>query len=150
MSVLRCDGSFRVSFHDRFTEPSEGSTASHWLNWSLATPAGSSLTRSGALQVAPSLAERDTNTSVPLEGVWSIQEQYSVPRLGPVLVSAAQAGETRARRGAMAGMATSNATSVGAIVCVGPKLLPPSGGLASTIALFWSSVQATGTVPSRP
>src|SRR5258708_924815 len=42
MSVLRCDGSFRVSFHDRFTEPSEGSTASHWLNWSLATPAGSS------------------------------------------------------------------------------------------------------------
>src|SRR6266436_10160326 len=110
MSVLRCAGSLRVSFHDRFTEPSEGSTASHWLNWSLATPAGSSLTRSGALQVAPPSVERATKMSVPLEGVWSIQEQYSVPRLGPVLVSAPHAGYTRAPRLAWAGMATAKAT----------------------------------------
>src|SRR5258708_39166585 len=112
MAVLRCDGSFRVSFHDRFTEPSEGSTASHWVNWSLATPAGSALTRRGALQVAPSLAERDTNTSVPLEGVWSIQAQYSVPRLGPGLVSAAQAGPAQGRRIGQAGTAEYNAPPV--------------------------------------
>src|SRR5260370_39331881 len=114
MSVLRCDGSFRVSFHDRFTEPSEGSPASHWLNWSLATSAGASLTRSGALQVAPSLAERDTNTSVPLEGGWSIQEQDSVPRLGPALVSAAHAGGTRAGRVGLARGAAGEAPSGGA------------------------------------
>src|SRR6266852_9706726 len=96
MSVLRCAGSLRVSFHDRFTEPSEGSTASHWLNWSLATPAGSSLTRSGAVQLAPLSVDRDTNMSVPLEGVSSIHEQYSVARSAPVLVSGPHAGETRA------------------------------------------------------
>src|SRR5258707_3814773 len=109
MSVLRCDGSFLVSFHDRFTEPSVGSTASHWLNWSLATPAGSSFTRSGGLQVAPLLVDRDIKMSVPLEGVWSIHEQYSVPRLGPVLVSAAQAGQTRAGLGGMARVAARKA-----------------------------------------
>src|SRR5258708_24354301 len=123
MSVLRCAGSFRVSFHDRFTEPSDGSTASHWLNWSLATPAASSFTRSGGLQVAPLLVDRDTKISVPLEGVWSIHEQYTVPVLGPVPVSAAQAGETRARRAAMAGVAPPHAPSVGAVLCVRPQLV---------------------------
>ncbi len=54
--------------------------------------------------------ERATKMSVPLEGVWSIQEQYSVPRLGPVLVSAPHAGYTRAPRLAWAGMATAKAT----------------------------------------
>src|SRR5262252_4506028 len=53
MSVLRCAGSLRVSFQDRFTDPSDGSTESHWLNWSFATPVGSSFTRSGAPQVLP-------------------------------------------------------------------------------------------------
>src|SRR6266851_5894618 len=148
MSVLKCAGSFLVSFHDRFTEPSDGSTASHWLNWSSATPAGSSFTRSGPLQVAPLFVDRDTKTSVPLEEVSSIHEQYSVPRFGPVLVSAPQAGYTRARLVAMAGIAMSNATWVGAMVCAGPKLLPPSVELASTMALFWTSCQATCRVPS--
>src|SRR6516225_1757220 len=72
MSVLRCAGSLRVSFQDRFTEPSEGSTASHWLNWSLATPAGSSFTRSGRLQLTPLSVDRDRKMSVPLEEVSSI------------------------------------------------------------------------------
>src|SRR5579859_422410 len=148
MSVLRCAGSFRVSFQDRFTEPSDGSTASHWLNWSLATPAGSSLTRSGGLQLTPLSVDRDTKMSVPLEAVWSIQEQYSVPRFGPPLVSAPHAGYTRACLLAWAGMATSNATRVGEIVFAGPKLRPPSAEFASTIALFWTSCQATCKVPS--
>src|SRR5579864_342075 len=148
MFVLRCAVSLRVSFHDRFTEPSEGSTASHWLNWSLATPAGSSLTRTGGLQVTPLSVDRDTKMSAPLDGVSSIHEQYSVPWFGPVLVSAPHAGYTRARLLAWAGMATSNATLVGEMVCVGPKLWPPSAELASTIALFWTSCQATCRVPS--
>src|SRR5713101_770832 len=150
MSVLRWAGSLRVSFHDRLTEPSEGSTASHWLNWSLATPAGSSFTRSGGLQVAPLSVDRDTKMSVPLDAVSSIQEQYSVPRFGPVLVSAPHAGYTRAPLLAWAGMATSNATSVGEMMRAGPKLWPPLVEPASTIALFWTSCQATWTVPSGP
>src|SRR5215469_8043449 len=105
MSVLRCAGSFRVSFHDTFTEPSDGSTASHWLNWSLATPAGSSFTRRRGLQVAPPSLDLDTKMSAPLAAVSSIHEQYKVPRLGPVLVSAPHAGYTRARLLAWAGMA---------------------------------------------
>src|SRR5216683_2466480 len=88
MSVLRCAGSFLVSFQDRFTEPSDGSTESHWLNWSFATPVGSSFTRSGALQVLPPSVDRDRKMSVPLAGVWSIHEQYKLPRFGPVLASA--------------------------------------------------------------
>src|SRR5260370_4126227 len=96
MSVLRWAGSLRVSFHDRFSEPSEGSTASHWLNWSLATPARSSFTRTGAVQFTPLFADRDTKMSVPLAAVSSIHEQYSVPRLGPVLASAPHAGYTSA------------------------------------------------------
>src|SRR5215469_503921 len=148
MSVLRCAGSFRVSFHDTFTEPTIGSTASHWLNWSSATRGGSSLTRSGALQVVPPSVERDTKMSVPLEAVWSIQEQYRVPRLGPKLVSAPHAGYTRACRLACAGMTTSKAAWVGEMVCVGPKLWPPSAELDSTIALPSVSCQATLTVPS--
>src|SRR5216684_1438447 len=148
MSVLKWAGSFLVSFHDRFTEPSDGSTASHWLNWSSATPAGSSFTRSGPLQVAPLFVDRDTKTSVPLEEVSSIHEQYSVPRFGPVLVSAPQAGYTSARLVAMAGMATSKATWVGAMTCEDPKRLPPSAELASTMALFCTSCQATCRVPS--
>src|SRR5579859_129793 len=148
MSVLRCAGSFRVSFQDRFTEPSEGSTASHWLNWSLATPAGSSFTRSGGLQLTPLSVDRDTKMSVPLEEVSSIHEQYRVPRLGPPLVSAPHAGYTRACLLAWAGVATSNATWVGEMVTVGPKLWPPSAELASTIALAWTSCQATCRVPS--
>src|SRR5712691_5649511 len=47
-------------------------------------------------------------------------------------------------------MAISKATWVGATVCVGPKLLPPSVEVASTIALFWTSCQATCTAPSGP
>src|SRR6266700_2443557 len=150
MSVLRCAGSLRVSFHDRFTEPSEGSTASHWLNWSLATPDGSSFTRIGTVQFTPLFVDRDTNMSVPLDEVSSIHEQYSVPRLGLMLVSAPHTGYTRAPLLAWAGMAMSNATLVGEIVCVGPKLVPPSVELASTIALFWTSCQATFMVPSGP
>src|SRR5215469_1244672 len=150
MSVLRCAGSLRVSFHDRFTEPSEGSTASHWLNWSLATPGGSSLTRSGGLQVTALSVDRDTKMSVPLDGVSSIHEQYSVPWFGPVLLSAPHAGYTSACLLAWAGMATSNAALVGEMVCVGPKLWPPSAELASTIAVFWTSCQATCKVPSGP
>src|SRR5215472_7587183 len=148
MSVLRCAGSLRVSFQDTFTEPSEGSTASHWLNWSLATPAGSSLTRRGALQVAPLSVDLDKKMSVPLEEVSSIHEQYSVPRFGPLLVSAPHAGYTRAPLTSWAGMATSKATWVAEMVCVGPKLWPPSAKLASTIALAWTSCQATCRVPS--
>src|SRR5215470_1239485 len=138
MSVLRCAGSFLVSFQDTFTEPSDGSTESHWLNWSFATPAGSSFTRSGALQVLPPSVERDTKMSVALAGVWSIHEQYRSPRFGPVLLSAPHAGYTRAPLTSWAGMATSKATWVGAMVCVGPKLWPPSAELASTIALAWT------------
>ena len=67
-----------MSFQDRFTEPLDGSTASHWLNWSLATRAGSSFTRSGGLQVAPPSVDRDKKMSVPLEAVWSMHEQYRV------------------------------------------------------------------------
>src|SRR5215467_3566577 len=148
MSVLRCAGSLRVSFQDRFTEPSEGSTASHWLNWSLATPAGSSLTRSGGLQLTPLSVDREVKMSVPLEGVWSIHEQYSVPRSGPVLVSAPHAGYTRAPLTAWAGIAMSNDTRVGEMVWVGPKLWPPSAELASTIWLPVMSCQATCKVPS--
>src|SRR6516162_9013422 len=148
MSVLRCAGSLRVSFQDRFTEPSDGSTASHWLNWSLATPAGSSLTRSGALQLTPLSVDREVKMSVPLEGVWSIHEQYRLPRFGLVLVSAPHAGYTRAPLTAWAGIATSNDTWVGEMVRVGPKLWPPSAELASTIALFCTSCQATCRVPS--
>src|SRR6266700_190398 len=148
ISVLRCAGSLRVSFQDRFTEPSEGSTESHWLNWSLATPARSSFTRSGGLQVTPLSVDRDAKMSVPLDEVSSIQEQYSVPRFGPVLVPAPHAGYTRAPLLAWAGMATSKATWVGEMVCVGPKLWPPSAELAPTIALFWTSCQATCRVPS--
>src|SRR5215469_1696114 len=126
MSVLRCAGSLRVSFQDRFTEPSDGSTESHWLNWSFATPVGSSFTRSGALQVLPPSVERDRKMSVPLAGVWSIHEQYMLPRFGPVLVSAPHAGYTRACLLACAGTATEKATVVGEIVWVGPKVCPPS------------------------
>src|SRR5260221_3707422 len=149
MSVLRCAGSLRGSSQDRFTEPSEGSPAGHWLNWSLATPAGSSFPRTGGLQPTPLSVDLDTKMSVPLDAVSSIHEQYSVPRLGPVLVSAPHAGYTRAPLLAWAGMATSNATLVGEMVCVGPKLWPPSAELASTIALFWTSCHATCRVPSR-
>src|SRR6516164_1661675 len=148
MSVLRCAGSLRVSFQDRFTEPSEGSTASHWLNWSLATPAGSSFTRSGRLQLTPLSVDRDRKMSVPLEAVSSIHEQYSVPRFGPLLMSAPHAGYTRACLLAWAGMATVYATWVAEMVVVGPKLWPASAELASTIALFWTSCQATCRVPS--
>ena len=35
----------------------------------------------------------------------------------------------------------SKATSVGEIVCVGPKLRPPLAELASAISLFWTSCQ---------
>src|SRR5260370_23156639 len=96
MSVLRWAGSLRVSFHDRFTEPSEGSTASHWLNWSLATPAGSSFTRTGGLQPTPLSVDLDTKMSVPLDAGSSIPGQYSVPRFGPVLASAPHARYTQA------------------------------------------------------
>src|SRR5215472_4216326 len=137
MSVLRCAGSLRVSFQDRFTEPSDGSTESHWLNWSLATPVGSSFTRSGAPQVLPPSVDRDMKMSVPLAGVWSILEQYRLPRFGPVLVSAPHAGYTRAPLTSWAGMAMSNGTWVGAMVWVGPKLWLPM-----------MSCQATCRVPS--
>src|SRR5260370_20918865 len=113
MSVLRCAGSLRVSSQDRFTEPSEGSTASHWLNWSLATPAGSSFTRTGGLQPTPLSVDLDTKMSVPLDAVSSIHEQYSVPRVGPVLVSAPHAAYTRAHLLARAGEAARDATLVG-------------------------------------
>src|SRR5487761_1761486 len=66
--------------------------------------------------------DRDMKMSVPLAGVSSIHEQYRLPRFGPVLVPAPHAGYTRARLVAMAGIAMSKATSVGEIVCVGPKL----------------------------
>src|SRR5258708_10920260 len=112
MSVLRCAGSLRVSSEAGFTEPWEGSTASHWLNWSLATPAGSSFTRTGGLQPTPLSVDLDTKMSVPLDAVSSIHEQYSVPRLGPVLVSAPHAGHTRAPLLAWAGIATSKAAWV--------------------------------------
>src|SRR5215467_9758546 len=148
MSVLRCAGSLRVSFQDRFTEPSDWSTESHWLNWSLATPVGSSFTRSGAPQVLPPSVDRDMKMSVPLAGVWSIHEQYRLPRFGPVLVSAPHAGYTRAPRTSWAGMARSKGTWVGAMVWVGPKLWPPSAELASTIWLPVMSCQATCKVPS--
>src|SRR5215470_7331910 len=148
MSVLRCAGSLRVSFQDRFTEPSDGSTESHWLNWSFATPVGSSFTRSGALQVLPPSVDRDRKMSAPLAGVWSIHEQYRLPRFEPVLVSAPHAGYTRACLTSWAGMARSNGTWVGEMVWVGPKLWPPSAELASTIALAWTSCQATCRVPS--
>src|SRR6266436_6135619 len=110
MSVLRCAGSFLVSLQDKFTDPFEGSTDSHWLNWSFAAPVGSSVTRSGALQVLPPSVERDTKMSAPLLGVSSIQEQYRLPRCGPVLASAPHAGYTSAPRLACAGIATSKAT----------------------------------------
>src|SRR5207245_6880845 len=74
---------------------------------------------------------RDWSSDVCSSDLSSIQEQYSVPLFGPALVSAPQAGYTRARRVAMAGIATSNATAVGEIVCVGPKLSPPSVELRS-------------------
>src|SRR5262250_2437710 len=131
MSVLRCAGSLRVSFQDRFTDPSEGSTESHWLNWSLATPVGSSFTRCGAFQVLPPSVDRDMKMSVPLAGVWSIHAQY-----------------TRAPLTSWAGMAMSKGTWVGEMVCVGPKLWPPSAELASTIWLPVMSCQATCRVPS--
>src|SRR5215470_7824479 len=148
MSVLRCAGSLRVSFQDRFTDPSDGSTESHWLNWSFATPVGSSFTRSGALQVLPPSVDREVKMSVPLEGVSSIQEQYRLPRLGPVLVSAPHAGYTRAPLTSWAGIAMSNGTRVGEMAWVGPKLWPPSAELASTIWLPVMSCQATCKVPS--
>src|SRR5712691_4192154 len=148
MSVLRCAGPLRVSFQDRFTEPSDGSTESHWLNWSFATPVGSSFTRSGTLQVLPPSVDRDMKMSVPLAGVSSIHEQYKLPRSGPVLVSAPHAGYTRARLVAMAGMATSKATWVGEMMRVGPKLWAPSAELASAIWLPVMSCQATCRVPS--
>lgn len=44
---------------------------------------------------------------------------------------------------AWTGTATSNTTLVGEMVCVGPKLWPPSVDFAATIALFWTSCQAT-------
>src|SRR5713101_7026895 len=110
MSVLNRDGSFRVSFQLTLIEPSAGSTASHWLKWS-ARPE-SSLTRSGALQLAPRSVDRDTKTFTPLATVPSIQEQYSVPRFAPVLASAPQAGYRRARRKLIAGIAISKATWV--------------------------------------
>src|SRR5215467_13286401 len=148
MSVLRCAGSLRVSFKDRFTEPSDGSTESHWLNWSFATPVGSSFTRSGALQVLPPSADRDMKMSVPLAGVWSIHEQYRLPRFGPVLVSAPHAGYTRAPLTFWAGIAMSNGTWVGEMVWVGPKVRPLSVDDASTIWLAVTSCQATCKVPS--
>src|SRR6266566_2676792 len=148
MSVLRCAGSFLVSFQDRFTDPSDGSTESHWLNWSFATPVGSSFTRSGAPQVRPPSVDRDRKMSVPLAGVWSIHEQYRLPRFGPVFVSAPHAGYTRAPLTSWAGIAMSNGTWVGEMVCVGPKLWPPSAELASTIWLPVMSCQATCRVPS--
>src|SRR5712692_5537 len=110
MSVLSRDGSFRVSFQLTLLEPSAGSTESHWLKWS-ARPA-SSLTRSGALQLAPWSVDRDTKTFTPLATVPSIHEQYSVPRFGPALASAPQAGYRRARRELCAGIPISKATWV--------------------------------------
>src|SRR5258708_17685823 len=148
MSVLRWVGSFLVWFQDRFTGPFDGSTDRHWLDWSFATPVGSSFTRSGALQVFPPPVDLDMKMSVPLVAVSSIQEQYKLPRFGPVLASAPQAGYTSAPRLACAGMATSNATWVGAMGCVGPKLCPPPAELASTMALFCTSCYATWCVPS--
>src|SRR5215510_11450511 len=142
MSVLRCAGSLRVSFQDRFTEPSDGSTESHWLNWSFATPVGSSFTRSGALQVLPPSMDRDRKMSVPLAGVWSIHEQYRLPRCEPVLVSAPHAEYTRAPLTSWAGMAMSKGTRVKTMVYIGPKLWPPSAELAATIWLAMMSCQA--------
>src|SRR5207244_932769 len=63
--VATCVGSTRVSYQLRLTEPSTGSTDSHWKNWSFATPVGSSFTMTGAPQVAPPSVERDTKTSNP-------------------------------------------------------------------------------------
>src|SRR6266851_10347964 len=134
MSVLTRVASFRVSFQLRLTEPSAGSTASHWLKWS-ARPV-SSLTMRGALQVWPPSADRATNTLTPPLNVPSIQEQYRVPRFGPVLASAPQAGYRSARRVFIAGMPMSNATWVGAIRCVGPNVSPPSAELLSDSRLF--------------
>src|SRR5260370_5426649 len=148
MPGLRCAGSLRGPSRDSFTEAWEGARASHWLNWSLATPAGSSFTRTGGLQPTPLSVDLDTKMSVPLDAVSSIHEQYSVPRLGPVLVSAPHAGYTRAPLLAWAGEAARDATLVGEMVCVGPKLWPPSAELASTLAVFWTSCQARGSVPS--
>src|SRR5262249_9788360 len=73
---------------------------------------------------------------------------YSTPLLGPVLVSAPQAGYTSAWRDCWAGIATSKAAWVGATRWVGPKVRPPSAELAATIWLAVMSCQATCTVPS--
>src|SRR5260370_39726253 len=75
ISVLISAGSLRASFQLKLIEPLAGSTESHWLNWSFCTPVGSSLTRTGALQLAPRSVEWDTKISVPFDAVSSIQEQ---------------------------------------------------------------------------
>src|SRR5438874_6169094 len=116
MSVLVSAGSFRASFQLTCTAPVTGSTDSHWLNWSLTTPDGSSLTRTGLLHVLPRSVEFATKMSVPLLAVSSIHEQYSVPRCAPALWSLPQAGYSSAPRVAWGGIVAANGTTVGAIV----------------------------------
>src|SRR5207237_8618984 len=100
MSVLTGVGSFRVSFQLTLTEPSAGSTASHWLKWSARRV--STLTLTAEVHVCPASVDLATKTFVPPLKVPSIHEQYSVPRFDPVLESAPQAGQRSARRVCMA------------------------------------------------
>src|SRR5438105_15873175 len=73
----------RVSFHTASIRPS-GDTdmvPNHWNAW---VPAGSSLTRTGVLQVWPPSVLRMNMTSSGSAGVWTEASTYTHPALGPV------------------------------------------------------------------
>ena len=131
-----------MSLQLTLTEPSAGSTASHWLNWSFTTAGESSFVRAGCDHVAPPSVERETRTSVPPARLPSVNEQASVAS-----DTAPHAGYISAPRLCSAGMSTSNGIFVVATVCTGPKARPPSVELDSAIRLLSASFHATCSVP---
>src|SRR3989441_6215373 len=80
----------------------------------------------------------------------SIHAQYSRPRCAPFERSVSQAGYTRARRTASAGMPISNGITLGAIVRCASQVTPPSKERLNAITFAEKSFQATNSVPSGP